>query len=223
MTSIKSCHALSLLPLVQGSATAEPVVYVVDDDHAIRASLPSLLESVHLTVKAFASAHAFLEQFDPTQPGCLLLDVRMPGMSGLELQEKLLDEGRVIPIIFISCYVDWPMAVRAMRKGAFDFLEKPFNDQHLLDTTQEALRLSVHLRNRQILRDGAVARLAKISERERVVMDWMVTGKRSKEIAALLGLSTKTVETHRANIMVKMEVKSVAELVHLVWLSECTG
>ncbi|MEO5341711.1 MAG: response regulator [Magnetococcus sp. MYC-9] len=221
MTFPRTWHSPCTWP--PDSSLLEPVVYVVDDDPLFRVSLLKLLESVHVAARPFASAQEFLSRFDPEQPACLLLDVRMPGMGGLELQERLLADGCSIPIIFISCYADWPMAVRAMRKGAFDFLEKPFNEQQLLDTAQEALRLAMRQRQRQLLSREASARLSRISGREREILHELATGKRSKEIADRLGLSSKTVETHRANIMAKTGVRSVAELVQLMWLSACTA
>lgn len=199
---------------------SKPTAYVVDDDHAICHSLQLLLESVCMPVKACASAQAFLDEFDPDQPGCVLLDVRMPGMSGLELQEKLIADGHSIPIIFISCYVDWPMAVRAMRNGAFDFLEKPFNEQNLLDRTQEAIRISVQMREQRIKRDEAAAKLAMISGRERQVLDYLATGLRSRQIALQMGISTKTVETHRAKVMAKMGITSAVEMANILWQAD---
>ncbi len=207
--------------IVQG--IAEPVVYVVDGESAVRTSLSLLLASVGLTVKAFASAQEFLDHFHPDQPGCLLLEVRMPGMGGLEIQERLVREGAIIPILFISCHTDWSTVVRAMKHGAIDFLEKPFNHQQLVDLVQKAIRLDAHRRTGNRLQSEAMARLATLSEREREIADLLAAGLRSKEIATRLTLSIKTIETHRAHIMAKINIQSVAELVNLLWLSHGAG
>ncbi|MBF0461219.1 MAG: response regulator transcription factor [Magnetococcales bacterium] len=216
-TSIHPCPA----PQTEVAESVPPVVHIVDDERVICQMVTRLLESVHLTVKAATSAQEFWASFVPKQTGCLLLDVRMPVMGGLELQAKLLQEGVLTPVIILSGHSDVPTAVRAMRQGAFHFLEKPFNSQQLLDLVQEAIRVNATRQLQQARRAAACAQLAVLSEREREILDLLVTGRRTKEIATLLDLSTKTVETHRAHIMLKMNVKSVVALAHLVWLSHC--
>jgi len=186
-----------------------PLVYVVDDDAALRDSLRCLLESAGHCVATCASAKAFFAIYDPKQAGCLVLDIRMPGMSGLELQDKLKRRGHAIPIVFITGYGDVPMAVNAVKKGAFDFIEKPFNDQALLVLIDNALAIDAKARR-------AAARFETLTRRERKVMERIVAGKRNQDIAAELTISIKTVEAHRAAVMRKMGVDSLAALVKLV-------
>jgi FixJ family two-component response regulator len=190
----------------------EPVVYIVDDDEAVRDGLGKLMESIHLKVESFASAQEFLESYPRSGPGCLLLDVRMPGMSGVKLQDILTDEKITLPIIFISGHGDLPLAVEAVKKGAVDFLEKPVGDQVLLDRVQEALAKDAQLRERQAQQQVVLDKLVLLTNRERQVLDLMREGKPSKTIAFELGLSRKTVEVHRAHVMGKMNVESLAEL-----------
>jgi FixJ family two-component response regulator len=193
-----------------------PIVFVVDDDDAVRSSMRLLLKSVGLNATALPSAQQFLATYDPNQPGCLVLDVRMPGMSGLELQQQLNLRGAVIPVIFITGHGDVPMAVEAMQQGAFHFLQKPFRDQDLLDCIQRALakdkanraELSEHARNRE--------RLESLTPREREVLHLVTSGKPNKVMAADLGCSQRTVEIHRARVMEKMGVSSLAQLVRIV-------
>lgn len=194
----------------------EPIVYVVDDDQAMVESLTWVIESVGLKAKAFTRAHEFLDAYDPVQHGCILLDVRMPGMSGPELQAKLNTLGATLPIIFISGHGDVPLAVRVMKAGAIDFLTKPFNDQILLESINKALRLDKT--NREKLQENAQAeaKFALLSPREVQVLQGIVAGKQNKVISAELNISLKTVEAHRASVMKKMGVKSVPELVKLV-------
>lgn len=191
-------------------------VYVVDDDDAVRKSIHWLLESVGLTVKMFSSARDFLEQVDPVQAGCLVLDVRMPGMSGLDLQKELLNRGLEIPVIIITGHGDVPMAVRAMKAGAVDFIEKPFNDQALLDCIQRTLdevgKNQEKMRKRQELQQV----LGLLTEREKEIMYKVVEGKSSRQIGDELNISSKTIEVHRARIMKKMGVNTVVELVRQV-------
>ena len=186
-----------------------PLVYVVDDDAALRDSLRCLLESAGHCVATCASAKAFFAIYDPKQAGCLVLDIRMPGMSGLELQDKLKRRGHAIPIVFITGYGDIPMAVNAVKKGALDFIEKPFNDQALLVLIDNALAIDAKARR-------AAARFETLTRRERKVMERIVAGKRNQDIAAELTISIKTVEAHRAAVMRKMGVDSLAALVKLV-------
>jgi FixJ family two-component response regulator len=194
----------------------DPIVYVVDDDHAMVESLSWMIESVGLRVKTYTGAQEFLEDYRPEQHGCLLLDVRMPGMSGPELQAKLNALGAEIPIVFISGHGDVPLAVRVMKAGAADFLTKPFNDQLLLESINKALRLDKMNREKQQKNAQAEAKFALLSPREVQVLQGIVAGKQNKVISAELTISLKTVEAHRASVMKKMGVKSVPELVKLV-------
>ncbi len=201
------------------SAQRGPTVFLVDDDQAVRESLRWLIESVGLNVATYDSAQAFLENYYPGRAGCLVLDLRMPGMSGLELQEKLVAQGSQLPIIIITGHGDVPMAVRAMKAGAVDFVQKPFHDQELLDRIHEALEQNARTRQAMAERTKITARLAHLTPRELEVMDGVVAGKSNKVIAAELGISGKTVEVHRAKIMEKMQAKSLAELVQLTLLA----
>ena len=193
-----------------------PLVFVVDDDEAVRNSLRLLLRSVGLNATALASAPEFLAKYDPAQPGCLVLDVRMPGMSGLELQQQLNMRGAIIPVIFITGHGDVPMAVESMQHGAFHFLQKPFRDQDLLDCIQRALekdRLArVELAQKSRIRE----RLQSLTPREREVLSLVTAGKPNKVMAADLGVSQRTVEIHRARVMEKMAAASLAQLVRMV-------
>ncbi|MDX1486814.1 MAG: response regulator, partial [Acidiferrobacterales bacterium] len=188
----------------------EPTIFVVDDEADIRDSLRLLMRSVGLKTETFASAQEFLGAYDPSRPGCLILDVRMPGMSGPELQEKLRKNEINIPIIIITGHGDVPTAVRTMKAGAIDVIEKPFSDQLLLDRVQQALERDATDRKERAERERIAARLARLTPREREVMEGIVDGKLNKVIAADLGLSTRTVEIHRSRIMEKMQVRSVS-------------
>jgi FixJ family two-component response regulator len=190
-------------------------VFVVDDDQAMRNSLKWLIESVGMEVETYASADDFIESYYPGRSGCLLLDVRMPGMSGLELQEYFLQQSIRIPIVIITGHGDVPMAVRAMKAGAVDFIEKPFNDEFLLDSIRRALTLDEQQRSIQAHRAEIATRLAQLTPREHQVMEMVTNGRSNKEIAAELGVSTKTVEAHRARVMEKMDADSLAELVRM--------
>ncbi len=194
---------------------SEPTVFVVDDDDAMRESLRWLISSVQLKVETYSSASEFLENCHPGMPGCLVLDVRMPGMSGLELQEKLAKEQITLPVIIITGHGDVPMAVRAMKSGAVDFIQKPFNDQVLLDRIQYALDRDARARNEQAEKSEIASRLALLTPREREVMDMVVEGEPNKVIAVKLGVSAKTVEAHRARVMEKMRAGSLSELVRM--------
>jgi FixJ family two-component response regulator len=191
------------------SKPAGPVVHVVDDDEALRDSLRWLLESAGHRVATYATAESFLATFEPEQAGCIALDVRMPGMSGLELQDKLKRRGHTIPIIFITGHGDVPMAVNAVKKGALEFIEKPFNDQAFLVLIKNALGVDAETRR-------ATARIERLTQREREVMELIVAGKRNQDVAAKLAINIKTVEAHRASVMRKTGVDSLAELVRLV-------
>ena len=201
-----------------------PTVFIVDDDAAVRNSLRLLVKSVGLTAAAFVSAQEFLATYDPHQPGCLVLDVRMPGMSGLDLQQQLNLRGAVIPVIFITGHGDIPMAVEAMQHGAFDFLQKPFRDQDLIDRIQRALEKDRESRALLGERTRIRERLDSLTPREREVLNLVASGKANKAMAAELGLSQRTVEIHRARVMEKMGASSVAQLVRMVLdLEEGTG
>jgi two-component system, LuxR family, response regulator FixJ len=193
-----------------------PIVFVVDDDEAVRSALRLLLKSVGLAAVAFATAQEFLSTYSPNQPGCLVLDVRMPEMSGLELQEQLNVRGAVIPVIFISGHGDIPMAVEAIQRGAFDFLQKPFRDQDLIDRIQRALTRDqssrTELKQRALIRE----RIATLTPREREVMALVTSGKPNKVMAGDLSLSQRTIEIHRSRVMEKMAASSVAQLVRMV-------
>lgn len=194
---------------------AEVVVNIVDDDEAVRHALGMLMQSVKLATQSFGSAREFLDGFDPTRPGCVVLDIRMPEMSGLDLQRELAHRGLRIPIIFITGHGDVPMAVRALREGAMDFIEKPFHDQELLDSISRAVSRSVDMLREQRARASFLTHSNALSLRERQVMELLVAGKCSKEIALQLSISPKTVDVHRGHIMDKMRAKSLVELVHL--------
>jgi two-component system, LuxR family, response regulator FixJ len=196
----------------------EPIVYVVDDDQAMVESLSWIIQSIGIKVKTFTRAQDFLDQYNPHQHGCLLLDVRMPGMSGPELQTRLNAESEppIMPIIFISGHGDVPLAVRVMKAGAIDFLTKPFNDQVLLESINKALRVDKANREKQEENAQAEAKFALLSPREIQVLQGIIAGKQNKVISAELNISLKTVEAHRASVMKKMSVKSVPELVKLV-------
>jgi FixJ family two-component response regulator len=191
-------------------------VFIVDDDEAVRDSLSLLFRSVDLPVSTFSSASEFLDNYDPVAPGCLILDVRLPGMSGLELQQQLLADGADVPIVFITGHGDVPMAVRAMREGAVDFLQKPFSDQDLLDRVQQALAEQAERRRRDASHAEIAERIERLTPREHEVMGLVVEGLANKVIANRLGMSQRTVEVHRANVMHKMEAESLAQLVHFV-------
>ncbi len=195
---------------------SEPTVFIVDDDPPVLEGLSRLMKSVKLNVEIYSSAQEFLDSYNPDQPGCLLIDMRMPGISGLELQEILHSRNILIPTIIITGYGEVPAAVQAMRKGAVDFLEKPFNDQALVDQVQKAIAEDAQIRQKRAEQEAVLARLALLTPREREVMDLVIAGKLNKVIARQLGLSPKTVEFHRSHIMKKMKVNSVAELVALV-------
>ena len=192
-----------------------PTVFIVDDDAAIRFAMQALMDSVNLNHEIFASADEFLEKITDQRPGCLVLDIRMPGLGGLELQEELIKRGNTVPIIFITGHGDVPMAVEAMQKGAVDFIQKPFRDQDLLDRIREALETDKERRSERELRASVATRLEKLTNREREVMDLVVTGKPNKVIAYELGVSQRTVEIHRARVMEKMEARSLADLVRM--------
>ena len=198
----------------------EPTVFVVDDDPAIRDSLKWLIGSINLAVETFASANEFLDAYEPSRPGCLLVDIRMPEVSGLELQNELAARSIDLPIIVITGHGDVSTAVRAMKNGAMDFLEKPFNDQEVLDLVQKGIERGIEAAK---IRSGQVevlGKLAILTRREREVLDCLACGDSNKAIARKLGLSPRTVEIHRANVMAKMEAKSLVDLVLMLTIVE---
>jgi two-component system response regulator FixJ len=193
----------------------KPVVYIVDDDDGMRRALTVLTTTVGYQPVAFAKPSAFLANYDPAQPGCLVLDVRMPEMSGLEVQQHLNKAGAMLPVILISGHGDIPMAVQAMKDGAFDFLQKPFRDQELIDRINGALKLDAQNRESVDRLADLKSREDSLTPREREVLALVVDGKANKVIAIDLGLSERTVEIHRANVMEKMGARSVAHLVKM--------
>lgn len=193
----------------------QPTVFVIDDDDAVRSSLRLLLKSVGIPALAYGSANEFLGTYHPDQPGCIVLDVRMPGMSGLELQDELNLRGAMIPVIFVTGHGDIPMAVEAMQQGAFDFLQKPFRDQDLLDRIQRALTRDRDNRATLHQTDRMRERFATLTPREREVLDLVSRGMANKVMAAELGVSQRTVEIHRSRVMEKMEASSLAQLVRM--------
>lgn len=196
----------------------DPTVFVVDDDPALLRLIRKLLETSGRRVETFTSATEFLESYQGERAGCLVLDVRMPGMSGLALQERLATDEIALPILIVTGYGDVPVAVQAMRQGAFDFIEKPFSGQILIDRIEAALAEDLRRRQTRTTREEVRRRRATLTPRERQVMDLVVQGKPNKLVGAALHLSPKTVEVHRANVMKKMEAGSLAELVRMALL-----
>jgi len=193
--------------------TAEATVFLVDDDDSLGDALVWLLESVDLSVERFSSAHELLDSFDPSRHGCLVVDIRMPGMSGLELQKQLRDSGVEMPVIFITGHGDVPMCVQAFQQGAFSFLEKPINHQKLLDEIHKAIAYDAESRERS---SSLSARLEALSPREREVMDLISAGSTMKQVAVQLGISIQTCSKHRARVLEKMQVSNNVELVRLL-------
>jgi FixJ family two-component response regulator len=193
-----------------------PTVFIVDDDAPVRDALRLLLRTVGYVVEAFPSAHDFLNAYRDDRPGCLILDVRMPGMSGLELQERLNERKSIIPIIFITGHGDVPMAVEALQAGALDFLQKPFRDQELIDRIGKALEKDAGNRRDLLEVQGIAGRFAELTPRERSVMELVAQGKANKVIAGDLQISQRTVEIHRARVMEKTHATSLAHLVRMV-------
>jgi FixJ family two-component response regulator len=193
-------------------SSAAPVVFIIDDDAGMRSAMQRLLKSIGLRSEAFPAANDFLQHTPNDGPSCLILDVRLPGMSGLDLQRKLLEAGIQIPIIFITAHGDIPMTVRAMKSGAVEFLTKPFRDQDLLDAIQQALERDGVARQKQVEIAQLQQRFDLLTGRERQVMRLVVSGKATKEIASELGTSEITAKVHRSQVMHKMKAESVLEL-----------
>jgi two-component system response regulator FixJ len=191
----------------------QPKVFIVDDDEAMVESIGFLLESINLPFESYTNTQEFLNTYNPSGPGCMLLDIRMPGMSGLTLQGMLKTHNIYLPVIFITGHGDISMAIQAMKAGAFEFLTKPFNDQKLLDTINQALALDTKNRSKRLQFDTTAKLLKKLTKREYQVMELVVLGKLNKVVADKLDISQKTVELHRAKIMEKMRAKSLADLV----------
>jgi two-component system, LuxR family, response regulator FixJ len=198
-------------------STSIPTVFVVDDDPQVCESLGLMVRSAEMNVQTFASAEAFLDAFHDSDdsPKCIVLDARMPGLSGLGLQQLLVSDGKNIPIIMISGCADIPMAVKAMMAGAVDFLEKPINRRTLLTRIQEAIDQHVNRQRKDARKSELAACVEKLSTRQREVLDLLLAGGRSKQIAKELGIGEKTVAKHRAAVLERMQVDSVVELVHL--------
>lgn len=199
----------------------KPIVNVIDGDATVLESLRRLIESVELEVETHNSTDTFLESYNPARPGCLLLDIRLPGMSGLDLQDYLKKNEMTLPIIMITAYGDVSVAVRALKAGAFDFIEKPYNDQDILDAVHNALHLDIDLRKRRLISCDIKQRVDSLTPRELEIMELVVNGKPTRQIASDLRISPKTVESHRARIMRKMQAGSIAQLVrHVISLEE---
>ena len=201
--------------MAKPDASTAPTVYVVDDDDGMRRALDTLLSTVGYETAVFSRPSEFLADFKVDSPGCLVLDIRMPDMSGLELQQHLNRIGSMLPVIFITGHGDVPMAVQAMKEGAFEFVQKPFRDQDLLDRINHALKQDTENRSTVARRTEVLHRLESLTPRERQVMDLVVEGAANKVIAIDLDLSERTVEIHRAKVMEKMGARSVAHLVKL--------
>lgn len=197
----------------------EPTVFVVDDDREMRHSLRRLLRSMHLDVELYGSAREFMEQYRPERPGCIILDVRMPRMSGLDLQARLVEQGIRTPVIIVTGHGDVPTAVRAMKGGAFEFIEKPFDEQKLLDCVNRCIAQDREMRREAARHAEIRARMAQLTDREREVLELVVAGQINKVIATMLGISTKTVEAHRSKVMEKMQAASVAALAQMYFMS----
>jgi two-component system, LuxR family, response regulator FixJ len=200
-----------------------PVVYVVEDDPALRSLIKALAQSIGVSSREFSSAEKFLEHYDPREPGCLVLDIFMPGMSGLELQDELNRRGAVIPVIFITGHADVASAVAAVRHGAFNYLQKPFRNSELIENVRQALELDRRGREMLAQHDAIRDRIASLTPREREVLELIVKGLASKVMAEEMGLSKRTVELHRSRVMDKMGASSIAQLVRMFMDSQRTS
>ena len=198
----------------------KPVIHVVDDDEAIRDSVAWLLDGDRYSVRTYATGEDFLARVERLSPACVILDIRMPGMSGVEVHEQLTRNAVGTPVIFVTGHGDVPMAVEAIKRGAFDFIEKPFNEQKLTSVIERALELDAQNAGQVAAQSVVATRLAKLSPREREVLDLVVAGKMNKTIADVMNISIKTVEAHRSKVMEKMCARSLAELVQAVLKAE---
>ena len=195
-------------------------VFVVDDDEAVLDSMSMLLDTINISHRCFTSATEFLDNYDGSQHGCLILDIRMPGMSGLELQHQLIDLHSTLPIIFISGHGDIPMAVEAMRNGAMDFMVKPIREQDLLDRIQQALSYETNTHDAMLDHAEILKRIASLTKREHEVFERVASGQANKVIAVELGISERTVEVHRSQVMSKLKARTLARLVRIKIESE---
>lgn len=200
----------------QATSAPPQTVFVVDDDEQVRISIEQLVKSVGLQVECFASANEFLERYETSRRGCLVTDVRMPGMSGIELQSELENRGIRLPIVVMTGFAEVPMAVSVIKAGAFDFIQKPFSPQSLLDVIQRAIEKDAKDSGRRAKRDDIAKRMGNLSNREGEVMKLLVRGRTTKEIARELTISQTTVDFHRHNVLDKMKVDNVVELTHTI-------
>ena len=199
------------------------LVHIVDDDDAVRDALLELLDSVGLDAMGFGSANAFLRVFNPTMAGCIVLDIRMPGMNGLDLQKKLKELGSALPIIFLTGHGDVPMAVQAIKNGALEFIQKPFRDQELLDCIQSAMHGAKQSYDQLAEKKQIRGRLDSLTDREREALELVSEGHPNKVIASKMGISQRTVENHRAHLLEKLEARSTAALIKLLVLANSTS
>jgi two-component system response regulator FixJ len=200
-----------------------PIVHIVDDDSAVRDALSLLMKAEGLQTRTHASAEAFLKSLTPTSKGCVLLDVRMPGLSGLELQQVLKKKHVIMPVIIMTGYADVPMAVQAMKAGAVDFIEKPFDNERLLKQVQLCLRTCEEVQATQLQQQAAGEKTARLTRREQQVMDMLVQGHQNRLIAEKLGISPRTVEIHRARVMEKLEAHSLSDVVRIAMMASDTN
>jgi FixJ family two-component response regulator len=192
-----------------------PIVIVIDDDAGVRDSLSGLMESMEMAARTYVAVHDFLEDGVPDAPCCLVLDVRLPGQSGLDLQQRLSSAGINVPIIFITGHADVQMSVRAMKAGAMGFLPKPFRDQELLDAVQQSIEKSREIRSKQMQDEALARKFAELTLREREILAFVTSGRMNKQIAGELGVAEITVKVHRAQVMRKMGARSLADLVRM--------